>query len=123
MEDIRIVKSKSRYFISDEIKLLSIDASAIREMGEPFIYDESQTWVFAYIQDEMVGFVTYNANKILYIFVRTEFRRRGIFTVLYNELPPQKWEVVASNASYKLFLKKGFEVVKNYKNCHKLIKK
>lgn len=120
MEDIRIVKSQSRYFIADEIKLLAIDANAIREMGEPFIYDESQTWVFVYYHGDMAGFITYNTNKILYVYVKVKFRKIGLFTVLYNELPTQKWEVVASNASYKLFLKKGFEVVKNYKNCHKL---
>jgi hypothetical protein len=71
----------------------------------------------------MVGFICYNLTKILYVYVLPEFRRRGLFTVLYNELPPQRWEVVASNASYKLFLKKGFEIVKSYKICHKLIKK
>lgn len=123
MENIRLVKSKSKYFICDEIKLISTDRSAIKEMGEPFIFDESQTWVFAYRYDQMVGFICYNLTKILYVYVLPEFRKRGIFTELYNELPPQKWEVVASNASYELFIKKGFEVVKNYKNCHKLIKK
>lgn len=123
MENIRLVKSKSKYFICDEIKLISTDRNAIKEMGEPFIYDESQTWVFAYRYDQMVGFICYNLTKILYVYVLPEFRKRGIFTELYNELPPQKWEVVASNASYKLFIKKGFEVVKNYKNCHKLIKR
>lgn len=123
MEDIRIVKSQSKHFICDEIKYISTDKDAIREMGEPFVYSKDQNWIFSYRFDQMIGFACYNKTHILYIYVLPKFRRRGLFSVLYNELPIQPWITIASNASYKLFLKKGFEVVKNYKKCHKLIKK
>lgn len=123
MENIRIVKSQSRHFICDEIKFISTDGKAIKEMGEPFIYHKDQIWTFAYINESLLGFSCHNKTHILYIYVLPEFRRRGLFSVLYNELPIQPWTTIASNSSYKLFLKKGFEVVKNYKNCHKLIKK
>lgn len=123
MEDIRIVKSKSKCFICNEIKFASTDRKVLKEMGEPFIYDESQTWIFAYKFDQLVGFICYDSKKILYVYVFTKFRNKGLFTVLYNELPTQEWKTIASNMSYKLFLNKGFEVLKNYKNCHKLIKK
>lgn len=123
MENIRIVKSISKHFICDEIKYISTDKIAIKEMGEPFIYDKNQIWVFIYNIDRLMGFICYNKTTILYVYVLPEFRGKHLFTILYNELPIQKWITIASNASYKLFIGKGFEVVKNYKTCHKLIKK
>jgi len=92
-------------------------------MGEPFVYDPSQTWIFVYELEQLAGFICYNSKNILYVYIFPEFRNQGLFTVLYDELPIQKWETIASNMSYKLFLNKGFEVVKNYKNYHKLVKK
>ena len=95
----------------------------MKEMGEPLIVDRGQEWIFAYDKDILIGFCAYIKNRILYFYTIPEYRRKGVFNLLYNHLPEKEWQVVASNYSYPIFLKKGFEVIKNYVNCHRLIKK
>lgn len=116
----RTVSSESYHFICDEIKYISTSGKAIKEMGEPFIVERGQTWIFAYLENELVGFCAYVGEKILYFYTVPEHRGKGVFNILYNEIPDRSWEVIASNDSYPIFVKKGFKVVKNYKTCHKL---
>lgn len=121
MEHIfKTVTSRSYHFICDEIKYLSTSRDVIKEMGEPLIVDRGQTWIFCYHNGDLCGFMAWYGVKILYAFTIPEMRRNGVFSTLYHELPDKSWEVVASNDSYPIFLKKGFVVVKNYKKCHKL---
>lgn len=123
MGDIfRIIKSSSYYFICDEIKYLSTSKEVIKEMGEPLLVDKNQKWIFAYDKEgQLCGFIAYKKESILYVYVLPEYRGKGIFSILYNELPQNtSWNVLASNMSYPLFLRKGFTIIKNYKTCHKL---
>lgn len=123
MENIFVV-SKSIHFVADELKLLSIDKKAITEMGEPFYFDKSQTWIFTYNkQRELLGFICHNNDTILYAYILPKFRKMGVLSSLYNQLEEREWKTVSSNASLNFFLKKGFIIVKSFKNCHKLIKK
>ncbi len=100
--------------------MLSIDKTVIKEMGEPIIYDEKQKWIFAISKNTMIGFIVYNPTSILYVYTLPKFRLQKVLSFLYANLPKQNWSVVSSNASLNFFLSKGFKVVKNYKNCHKL---
>lgn len=106
--------------ILNNIKYLGFEKEFLKEMGEPIILEDNQTWIFFYLSDKMVSFITYNHKKILYVYTLKEHRNKGLFDLMYKELPLNNWETIASNMSYPLFLKKGFKVVKNYKNCHKL---
>jgi|SRR5690606_3441677 len=117
----RTVKSTSYHFICDEIKYLSTSRDVIKEMGEPLIVEKGKVWIFAYLGTELVGFISYYAESIIYAYTMPEFRGKGVFSLLYSELPTDvEWNVTASNASYPIFLKKGFTVIKNYSICHKL---
>lgn len=106
--------------ILNNIKYLGFEKEFLQEMGEPIILEDNQTWIFFYLKDKMVSFITYNHKKILYVYTLKEYRNKGLFDLMYKELPLNNWETIASNMSYPLFLKKGFKVIKNYKNCHKL---
>lgn len=119
----RFLESTDLGFINMTIKNLSTNRQVLKEMGEPLIVEENQSWIFCYESFKLVGFCAYTDNKILYFYTIPEFRNNGVFNELYNKLPLKEWTVIASNDSYPIFLKKGFKVVKNYKNCHKLIKK
>lgn len=125
MENIRIVSSGSYHFACDELKYLATSSEVVRELGEPVLISRGQEWVMAYREGDHLadGFIGYVGDKILYAYVVPEARGRGVFTKMYDALPERPWEVVASNMSYPIFVKKGFEVVKNYKSCHKLKKK
>lgn len=114
------VASRSYHFICDEIKYLSTSREVIKEMGEPLIVDKGQTWIFCYHNGDLCGFMAWCGEKILYAYTKPDMRGNGVFSLLYSEIPDKPWEVVASTASYPIFLKKGFRVIKNYKNCHKL---
>lgn len=117
----RTITSNSYHFTCDELKYLSTSKEVIKEMGEPIIVSDNQKWIFAYIDDILVGFSCYKEDKILYFYTLPAYRNRGIFNLLYNELPNDiNWNVIASNNSLPIFIKKGFTVIKNYKNCHKL---
>lgn len=124
MEHIfRTIKSESYFFVCEELKCLATNRKVISELGEPVIIEKGQSWILSYHNEIVVGFMCYRENKILYAYTTELMRGRGVFSSMYYELPDRKWETVASNMSYPIFLKKGFEVVKNYKTCHKLIKK
>lgn len=116
----RTIKSISLDYTINKIKELSTSKDVFKEMGEPLLVDKQQIWVFAFFKKELAGFICYNSNTILYVYTLPKFREKGLFTILYNELPFQDWKVIASNKSLNLFKRKGFKVVKNYKNCHKL---
>jgi|SRR5690606_12169684 len=124
MEHIcRTIKSESYFFVCEELKYLATNRKVISELGEPVIIEKGQSWILAYRNEMLIGFMCSQGNKILYAYVVELMRGQGVFSLMYSELPDRKWETVASNMSYPIFLKKGFEVVKNYKTCHKLIKK
>lgn len=106
--------------IVNNIKDVCFSNEFISEMGEPIVYNEKQKWLFGYIGVKWASFICYEGNKIKYMYTRPEFRGNGYMYSLYDNIPNRKWKVVASNMSYSLFLKKGFSVVKNFKNCHKL---
>jgi len=122
MENLRIVKSQSDYFIVQELGTLLINRDFIKEMGEPLIYDRGQFWSLAYIDKTLVGFICYNLGTILYAYTKPEYRGKGVFSKLFDEVPNYVTKVVASNMSLPIFIKKGFTVTKNYKTCHKLIR-
>lgn len=105
------------------IKYISTSKECYKELGEPLLVEFGQTWLFDYCDNELRGFICYNKKTILYAYTLPKFRGKGVFNNLYEKLPYQEWNTIASNMSYPIFLKKGFEVVKNYVNCHKLIKK
>lgn len=106
--------------IVEHIKDVCFSSEFLKEMGEPIVYNPNQEWVFLYKDNIWTSFICYSGDKILYLYTKKEFRRQGLLKVIYNELPKKKWLVVASNMSYDFFIKRGFSVVKNYKNCHKL---
>src|SRR5690606_41908039 len=114
---------KSHLFVCDELRYLTPNREVIREMGEPIIIEKGQQWILCYYENLIVGFICFKNDKILYAYTSKIFRGKGVFNLLYSELPNRKWTTIASNMSYPIFLKKGFKVVKNYKNCHKLILK
>lgn len=120
MGNISIVKSQSDYFIVQELNTLILNPEFIKEMGEPLICRMGQFWNFAYIDKTMVGFMVYDLGSILYAYTKKEYRNKGVFNELFNEVPAYVTKVVASNISLPIFLKKGFTVVKSYKICHKL---
>src|SRR5690606_38451889 len=117
----RLLKTQDIHDVVDIVKYISTSKEYHKEMGEPLLVDFGQHWYFDYQNDELRGFMCHNNKKILYAYTLPQFRGKGVFSNLYKELPIQKWETIASNMSYPIFLKKGFKVVKNYVNCHKLI--
>lgn len=119
----RVVETQNIHEVVDIVKYISTSREFHKEMGEPLIVELGQTWSFCYIGEKMVGFSSYVKYRILYFYTLPEYRCHGVFNALYDNLPQKQWQVVASNASYPIFLKKGFEVIKNYVNCHRLIKK
>lgn len=118
----RILKTQDIHEVVDIVKYISTSKEYHKEMGEPLLVDDSQTWYFDYQGEELRGFICHNKSRILYAYTLPKFRGKGVFNRLYNELPHQQWQTIASNMSYPIFLKKGFKVVKNYVNCHRLIK-
>lgn len=118
----RTIETKDKEIIVDAIKYIATDKVAIKEMGEPFIVSDNQTWLFCYHTNELYGFCAYTSNRILYFYTLPKYRGKGVFNTLYNLLPNREWQVISSNLSYSIFLKKGFRVIKNYVNCHRLIK-
>ncbi len=118
----RILKTQDIHKVVDIVKYISTSKEYYKEMGEPLFIDESQTWYFDYQSEELRGFICHNNNRILYAYTLPKFRGKGVFNRLYKEIPEQQWQVIASNYSYPIFLKKGFKVIKNYVNCHRLIK-
>lgn len=123
MENIRITKTQSAHFIVAELGPVIIDAEFLKEMGEPLKYSKDQFWVLGYLDGEIAGFIVHNSDTILYAYVYPYYRRLGVLTALYNELPEQPWKTVASNLSMPFFvMKKGFKIIKSYTTCHKLKK-
>lgn len=116
----RTIKTESHLFVCDELKYLSTNRKVISELGEPLIIEKGQYWILAYHLDILSGFISHKDNKILYAYTVELMRNKGVFNMLYNELPENDWETIASNMSYPIFIKKGFKVIKNYKTCHKL---
>lgn len=116
----RTIKSLTPYYTLDKLKTISTSKDIYKEMGEPILFNENQVWIFAFHKKQLAGFVCYENDLINYIYTFPEFRNKGLFNILYNELPYQNWKTIASNMSLNLFIKKGFKVIKNYKNCHKL---
>lgn len=119
----RILETQNIHEVVDIIKYISTSKECYKELGEPLLVDFGQTWLFSYQDEELRGFIAHNNTHILYAYTLPKFRGKGVFNLLYDKLPEQHWITIASNMSYPIFLKKGFEVVKNYVNCHKLIKK
>lgn len=119
----RVLETQNIHEVVDIIKYISTSKECYKELGEPLLVEFGQTWLFDYEDNELRGFLTYNKTHILYAYTLPKFRGKGVFNILYEKVPYQSWITIASNMSYPIFLKKGFEVVKNYVNCHKLIKK
>lgn len=115
-----ILELSSHYAVADELKMFTCNRNVIKELGEPIIIERGQRWILCMCDRECIGFIGYNDTTILYAYVIKEYRGQGLFTFMYNNLPIQSWVTVASNMSYPIFLKKGFEVVKNYKTCHRM---
>lgn len=113
-------------YIPDDVSMIlnryTSNREVIKELGEPIIIEFGQQWIICLYNDAPIGFIGYNEKSILYAYVIKGFRNKGVFNMMYDKLPIQSWNTVASNMSYPIFIKKGFEVIKNYKNCHKLIK-
>lgn len=122
MENIRIIKSQSEYFIVAELGTLLLNKEFIKEMGEPLTYDRNQFWYFAYHDDRVVGFICHNHGNILYAYTYPGLRKIGVFKALYNEIPDRPWKVNSSNMALPIYLKLGFKIIKSYKICHKLQK-
>lgn len=118
-----ILELESHYLVADELKMFTSNRDVIKELGEPIIVERGQKWILCMNGSDCIGFIGYNGNTILYAFTKKEYRNKGVFNFMYDNLPIQPWKTIASNISYPIFIKKGFEAVKNYKNCHKLIKK
>lgn len=116
----RFIESESHYFIADELKMYTSNREVIKELGEPIFIERGQRWILCFFESQCLGFIGYNSSKILYVYVKKEYRKKGVFNEMYSCLPIQNWEVVASNMILPIFLKKGFTVIKNYKTCHKL---
>lgn len=116
----RILKTQNIHEVVDILKYISTSKECYKELGEPLLVDFGQSWIFDYQDYELRGFICHDSVKILYAYTLPKFRGKGVFSRLYEELPYQSWETTASNMSYPIFLKKGFKVVKNYVNCHKL---
>lgn len=106
--------------VCDAIKHFATDKTVIQELGEPLIYDRAQVWWVCYEKNIIAGFICYKDDKILYAYTVSKFRRKGIFNLLYLQLPHLAWKTVASNASKDIFLKKGFTIIKSYNVCHKM---
>lgn len=123
MGHLQIVKTCSLHFIANEIGSTIMTKKFIIEMGEPVIWMPDQYWYIASQDNEFVGFICHNNDTILYTYVRPQYRNKGVFSALYNEIPVQPWKTIASNLSLPIFLNKGFEIVKSFKICHKLTKK
>lgn len=118
----RFLKTKNLHEIVDILKYFTCSKEVYIELGEPILVDSSQNWIFEYIDHELSGFICYTESKILYAYTVPKFRCKGVFSRLLNQLPDNKFVVIASEMSYPIFLKNGYKVLKNYKNCHKLEK-
>ncbi len=116
----RVLETQNIHEVVDIVKYISTSKEYYLEMNEPLLVDFGQTWLFDYQDSELRGFMCYNSTKILYAYTLPKFRGKGVFNNLYDRIPKKEWITVASNMSYPIFLKKGFKVVKNYVNCHKL---
>lgn len=102
--------------------MLSISKEVLKELGEPLILDEKQNWYFAYLKKELAGFIVHNEDTIIYAYTLPEYRGKGIFNKLYNEIPDKGWKTVSSNKALPIFIKLGFKIIKSYNICHKLKK-
>lgn len=122
MENIRIIKSQSAQFVAAELNTLLISADFHSEMGEFIKWSGDQYWFFAYSEGVMIGFICHNNDTILYAYTRRSFRNKGVFSMLYKEIPEQSWRVNSSNMALPIYLKLGFKILKSYKICHKLMK-
>lgn len=101
--------------VAEALGSLSIDPGVIKELGEPLLFKDGQTWIFC-----GPGFICFDRSRILYAYTYPQYRRQGVLTYLYSKLPIQKWIVVASNSAFPFFQKQGFKIIKSYTNCHKL---
>lgn len=117
---LKIIKQERKERICAGLKYFSTSKSVLKELGEPIIVEDDHICLFAVVVNNIVGFLSYNNSKILYVYVLPEYRKRGIFTKLYNELPKQNWIVMSSNLAKPIYEKRGFRVVKSYKTCHKM---
>lgn len=121
MGDIfRILDTQDFHFVVNELRYATCSKLVLKELGEPIIIEYGQTWILCYCEKELIGFMCYTKDKILYAYAFSEWRCKGVFNKMYESLPMQDWSTIASNMSYPIFIKKGFKVIKNYKTCHKL---
>lgn len=115
-----ILELESHYMVADELKMFTCNREVLKELGEPIIIERGQRWFLCMFEGECIGFIGYNSSTILYAYVVKKYRGEGLFNLMYDNLPIQNWQTVASNMSLPIFIKKGFTVIKNYKTCHKL---
>lgn len=105
---------------SDLLGHIPLNRNFIKELGEPLYYDENHEWVFCFHGINLVGFTCFNGNKILFMLVLPEYRKQGILQNIYNRMPNRQWWAICNNLSLQFFMKNNFEVVKSFKNWHKV---
>lgn len=114
------------------MKHLLWDKTAIKELGEPIIYSEYQTWLIGMEGDVMTGFMAYEeTNKdylVKYLYVLPEFRRLNIASQLYQKfeastLQDKPIKTVTTHVGLAFFNTKGFEITKEFVNYFKIEKK
>lgn len=120
MENLSITVTNDPTLVPYNLRFVSLDSEVHKELGEPLLFKPDQTWIFAYQNNDLTGFICYNQTSILYMYVTPEYRRKGVLTNMYLKVPDRKWKTVCSKMSLNFFLNRGFQIKKSFVNCYKL---
>lgn len=94
---------------------------------EDLVFCDKTEYIGYYLNDKLVGFSGYieYKNKVIFKnhFVVPEYRRRGIFTEMFNYLMSiftKPIEATCTDMSINLYLKNNFKIIKTYKKFKKV---
>jgi GNAT superfamily N-acetyltransferase len=112
------------------VKHLLWNRQAIKELGEPILWQDGQVWLIACEGKVMTGFLTYLETernyKVQYLYVLPDFRRLKVAARLYEAFEQQTTkkpiQAIATHMSLDFFKSAGFEVTKAFVNYFKVEK-
>jgi ribosomal protein S18 acetylase RimI-like enzyme len=128
---MKILRSNDREQILEYVKHLLWDKQTIKELGEPIIFSDSQTWLLGLEGHALVGFFVYEEKEsqvnIQYMYVYPELRRLKVAESLYSEFEQsitvkKPFKAIATQMSLPFFKKLGFTVKKEFVNYFKVEK-
>lgn len=113
-----IVKPKDVYSEIEVFKLAT-NKEVIKSLGEPILINATQEWLL-FKEEKLLGFICVEKEKVNYLYVMPEARKRGIARQLLNSVEAK--EAICTKDSEHLFLTSDFRVVREWKNYKRVRK-